>query len=224
MVSILFLWAMRRVPAEGRRRDSGWGVLRISSHRISDSKTKLLNSPIETTNVRPVMRLRCSLKPLPRVFANHPKVRGLKGEHDIRMRRGSRLFAKLLIFDSRKSLRYFWAECLGCGELGRYCCGAVNSLIQEVEFVKKGCRPVGKRHLEADARYFCVIGLIEGHLGAEVISHEAVHAGFSYAKRIRRSPWDIEAKHFDEEAVCYPAGRVSAEIARFLWAKGFLKV
>lgn len=92
-----------------------------------------------------VMRLRTG-KPLPRSFAKHPRIRGLRHEHDICMTRGSRLRAKLLVFRTRADLRHFWRECLGKYDLGRYCAGAVNSLIQEVEYVGK----VGDRHLEAD--------------------------------------------------------------------------
>lgn len=75
----------------------------------------------------------------------------------------------------------------------------------------------GRGAVYVDPRYFCVIGLVRGHLSMEIISHEAVHAGCAYAKRGARAPWH-DALGFDEEHIAYPAGRIAAAINRALWA------
>lgn len=161
------------------------------------------------------MRVIHTKSPLPRIWTNNPQVKGIVLESDLAIG-SSRLRAKLLVFDKAHSLRAFWKAALGRGELGRYCCGAVNGLYREV-WSATG-KQSGRSHLEVDPRYFCIIGLLKQRLSMEIISHEAVHAAFAYAKRIKRSPWDQQAQHFDEEAICYPAGRIAATINRALHA------
>lgn len=163
------------------------------------------------------MRLVHAKRRLPKCWAGLPGARGIVFEGDIRIR-ASRLRAKLLVFDRATSLRAFWKGPMGKGELGRGCLGAVNQLRMDVMVFNPG-RPE-RCYIEADARYFCVIGLIQTHLSMEIICHEAIHAGFAYAKRVRRSPWDAQARHFDEEAVCYPAGRIAGAINRALYKAG----
>jgi hypothetical protein len=138
----------------------------------------------------------------------------LIAEHDIRMNLG-RLRAKLLIFDRPASLRSFWKAIRGLG-LGRGAVGAVNSLAYERISFR---RAKESRSMECDPRYFCMIGLCKTHLSMEIVSHEAVHAGFAYAKRRKGDAW-IAAMDFDEEFVAYPAGRIAAAINRFLFRKG----
>lgn len=163
------------------------------------------------------MILRLAPKPLPRVWSALPGARGILLEKDIGVGHG-RLKAKLLVFDSTKNLRNFW-KVLGKGDLGRCCRGAVNGLYMEVQAFSKETE--SKSRLEADVRYFCVIGLVKGYLSMEIVSHEAIHAGFSFAKRKSRAPWDVLAGDFDEEAICYPSGRIASAISRELWAGGF---
>lgn len=160
------------------------------------------------------MRLRLSSTPIRHVWRNHPQIQGLVLEKDLAIGT-SRLRAKLLVFDKPKSLRLFWRGPLGRGDLGRRCKGAVNGLFCEViNFHKDGSE---SSFLEVDPRYFCVIGLVKTHLYGEIICHEAVHAAFNYVKRIKRSPWDEHARDFDEESICYPAGRIAAEINNALY-------
>lgn len=161
------------------------------------------------------MRLIHSRHPLPRHFARHPGCKGLLLEKDLAIG-SSRLRAKLLVFRNRTFLREFWKGPLGKSELGRNCDGAVNSLLVNVERFNGRGRAVA-RHLEADPRYFCIIGLIRECMGMEVIAHEAVHAGFCYVKRVKRSPWDDQAKMQDEEAVAYPAGVIAQCIGEIYW-------
>lgn len=160
------------------------------------------------------MRVRHTKRSLPRSFRGHPASYGLITEHDIRMR-CARLRAKLLIFDKPASLRQFWKAVRG-SDLGSSAVGAVNSLAYERVTFRKASE---FHSMECDPRYFCMIGLCKAHLSMEIISHEAVHAGFAYAKRRKGDAW-IAAMGFDEEFVAYPAGRIAAAINRFLYVKG----
>jgi hypothetical protein len=63
-----------------------------------------------------------------------------------------------------------------------------------------------------------VNGLVKSKLSMAVIVHESVHAGFCYAKRVKRTPW-AAARSFDEEEVAYPAGEIARKINIFLWKK-----
>lgn len=168
------------------------------------------------------MRVRHSKTPIPQSFYRHPHAKGLLGDADIQLTRGSRLRAKLLVFDTPKSLRQFWLKGLGRSDLGRGCLGAVSSLSLECcHFPAKGQKQ-RPPHIECDPRYFCIIGLCKGHLTMEIICHEAVHAGFSYAKRQMRQMWPNE-KECGEEGVCYPSGVIASEITSYCRQKGFLK-
>jgi hypothetical protein len=172
------------------------------------------------------MRVAHSRRRLPRVWSTHPQARGrVIAEHDIKVSPRSRLRAKLLVFRNRTALNDFWEKALkptGHGErLGLGCQGAVNALQHEIITIKDGRET---RHIEVDPRYFCLIGLVRG-MGKftspmEVISHEAVHAGFAYAKRIGRTGFWVKASSLDEEDVCYPAGRVARAINIFLHERG----
>lgn len=167
------------------------------------------------------MQLRCNPRPLPRQFASHPKASGIVYEKDLKIG-SSRLRAKLLVFKNQRHLHLFWQNVLG-HRLGRFCKGAVNSLIQEVQYFGKYEKALSCRHLEADGRYFCVIGLIQTWMTVEVMTHEATHAAFCYVKRVRRSPWDVQSKDFHEEEVCYPAGKIASELTTAFWKVRELK-
>jgi hypothetical protein len=160
--------------------------------------------------------------PLPRIWTTHPAAEGVILETDISPGHGS-LKAKLLVFKDRKSLRKFWKG-ISHGSLGVTCQGAVNGLYREViQIQPRGSKKPDTVHLEVDPRYFCVIGLVRGFLSMEIISHEAVHAGFAFAKRISGAPWSARAQDFDEEAVAYPSGRIAAAINRALYAAKLYK-
>lgn len=152
---------------------------------------------------------------LPRSFAAHPRVRrgDISGEFDVRLTPHARLSAKVLIFRSCSAMRRFWRDALALGELGKDCRGAVNALSSQGERLINGEWKVCRVH--ADERYFCVVGLVRGYLTPEIICHEAVHAGFCYAKRVARTPF-AAALEFDEERVAYPAGIIAAGINDWL--------
>lgn len=135
-------------------------------------------------------------------------------EYDLHVTSGP-LRAKLLIFKNRSGLRNFWKK-IGKGDLGSKCTGAVNALAYEVHHFSKSGESA---YIKADPRYFCVIGLVKGHLNMEVISHESMHAGFAYAKRRTGKFW-VSATEMDEEKVCYPAGRIARQINMVLYKEG----
>lgn len=156
-------------------------------------------------------RLKC-ISRLPNGFV---RCRGLLAEGNIPVN-GGRLRAKVLVFDKPENLRACWRKYLG-GDLGAQCLGAVNSLMRHVErFPGKRERVSRTRWIEADRRYFCVIGLVLGHLTMRIVSHESVHAAFAFVNRKSRAWWDKKAKDNDEEAVAYPVGEIAANTVAFL--------
>lgn len=153
------------------------------------------------------------MKPLRKTY----KFPGLIAQTDLSIVSGSRLRAKVLVFERVTDLRKFWKEHVISYPLGK-CFAAVTGRMTEVQTVKADGswkRRVG----ELDRRYFCVIGLARRHLETEVIVHESVHAGFCYAKRAAKKPW-LEVGDFDEEEICYPAGRVAHKLNHWLHAAG----
>lgn len=160
------------------------------------------------------MKVRHNTTALPRAFTGHPAAKDLLGECDIRLCGAGRLRAKLLVFRTPAALARFWRDGLGRPDLGRGCRGAVNSLGHE-----RANPRTGERVMVVDPRYFCVIGLVKQHLSMEIVSHESVHAGFAYAKRVQRNLWAAPGE-LDEENVCYPAGRIAAAINSYLHDEG----
>ena len=139
-------------------------------------------------------------------------------EFDVRPARRGRLFCKVLIFKNGRDLRRFWREGLGHGTSGAL--GVVDRLVWTRQKINRDGTE-GRIRIIQDRRYFCVMGLLVGHLTMNVLTHECAHAGFAYAKRVRRSPW-AEIGDLDEELVCYPAGLIAAAIVRRLGRLGLV--
>lgn len=165
------------------------------------------------------MRVRHTKHKLPRNWATFSKRYGILGELDIKVRHTSRLWMKALMFRTNRDLRRFWTERLGREDLCRFTRGVVSALGVEVVSFRKGCPE--RSVLEVDRRYFCIMGLIAGKVGMEVVSHESVHAGFAYAKRVKRRDLWHNARALDEEDVCYPAGRIASELNRWCHKRGY---
>lgn len=166
------------------------------------------------------MRIRHSKSPIPRRFSDHPAGGAILAEADIGLSKHARLRCKLLVFKTPTALRRFWRDALGRGELGRGCAGCVSALACQITSFRNGIESAP--YVEADPRYFCVIGLTQGNLSMEVISHESTHAGFAHAKRHKGDFW-TDASEMGEESICYPAGRIAAAINRFLNKHGLYK-
>lgn len=131
-----------------------------------------------------------------------------------------RIMARLVVFRNSLALQQFWKRKFQYG-LGRTCVGAVNALSSWSEKI----RPDGSVSAQTphfDRRYFCIIALAQSHLTMCVISHESVHAGYAYAKRVGRKPWAEALDEFDEEYVAYPAGNIAAAIVTFLNTRGLI--
>lgn len=158
------------------------------------------------------MRVELLKKPLPRSFARNQHARGLLAECDLRVTRRGRLRAKVLVFRTKGDLHRFWRKGLG-QSLGRGTLGAVNQLAAEVWSFRGGRETT---RLRCDPRYFCLVGLCRTALAVEIVAHEAVHAGYAYARRQRRDIFGDVFEDLDEERVAYPAGRILAGLSRFL--------
>lgn len=150
--------------------------------------------------------------PLPRVWKTHRACDAVF-EADVRPYRRSRLAAKVLVFKNKRGLRVFWKSALG-HDLGPDCDGAVNGLGCDVENPS-----LGTRWQEVDKNYFCVIGFALNTLGTTVLTHEAAHAGFAYAKRVGTRGMKGEGNPY-EESVCYPAGSIAAKINDLFYKRG----
>ena len=138
-------------------------------------------------------------------------------ESDIRL---NSLYMKLMVFPNVRSFRHFWvrAEPTKCGgPLGK-AFGAVDALQCETRDYRTSDWPGPV--LKVDRRYFSAMGLVRGHLGLEIITHECVHAAYSYAKRMGpKNPWACavdERDGLDEELVCYPAGVLARKVVTVL--------
>ena len=158
------------------------------------------------------MRVVCNKEPFPRRWKD-AYAGGDKAllEKDIKL---GKLYLKLLVFRNRAELRKFWnsAEPTECGGgLERDVCGVVSALQYELQtFADADDEFDPSPVMEVDKRYFAVMGLVKAYLGMEVVTHECVHAAFSYAKRLGpKTPWAKAVDGLDEEAVCYPAGRIA---------------
>lgn len=164
------------------------------------------------------MKVRHARKALPRLFH---RLRGARilGEAELQITRRGRLRAKLLLFATMRDFRHFWREVMGRRDPGSRCLAQVDSMTTTRFRVEADGTETG-HYLEVDPRYFCVISLVRGHTGMEVLSHEAVHAGYCYAKRVARTPFEA-ARHFDEEEIAYPAGRVARWMNVYLHDNGF---
>jgi hypothetical protein len=159
------------------------------------------------------VKLRITKDPIPRRLEDHPDIKGLIGECEIRLGAArSRLRAKLALFKNKTALNHFFQKCLGHSYLGRGCHGAVTNLQYTVWPHDKPA----PTHKEVDPRYFCLIGLSQPDLTWEVVAHEAVHAAIAYGERPTRNPWDKYAKELPEERICYPAGIIAHEIHQWL--------
>lgn len=173
------------------------------------------------TGMVKIMKLRLG-KPLPRLFSTHPQAKGIIHEARVKLSGYSRLQAKVLVFDTNKSMRHFFDKVLDRpGQVCPKTQGICTALTSEViKFHKDG----SETHLlEVDPRYFCLIGLIYDHVTPEVVAHECIHAGFAYAARQRRKIWDGRDDAMPEEEVCYPSGKMISMLFDHLTQEGIMR-
>ena len=136
--------------------------------------------------------------------------------------------AKVAVFENRTAMRRFYREQLPhyrgvsdivTDKLCRRCAGFVNKLaVERWDFERDA---LGKA--EVDRNYFCLVGLAEGFLTAEILAHEAVHVGFAFDYRTR-GQGAFEDRHNPEENVCYPAGIFVDQVLTFIKQEGLREV
>jgi hypothetical protein len=124
------------------------------------------------------------------------------------------------MFRTLRDLHWWWLKNLGGSASVSGCWARVLGLYTWKESIDGNGHVSRRRILRLDGRYFCVMGFSRTRLNMEVISHESVHAGFCYAKRVRRTPWEA-ARDFDEEHVAYPAGAIAQAINQWCHKHGF---
>jgi hypothetical protein len=169
-------------------------------------RRKTLTLPLGVITAEEIfMKILLSNEPIPHDFSGHPELSGCVHQDDISIG-SSRLKLKLLVFHKPKHLRHFWKKGLGKPDLGKRCFGAVNSM--GYELFRNG-KPYAHVY---DPRYFAIMGLCVDHLGMEILTHEAVHAGIAYAKRTKtRNLWH-DPMDLDEESIAYPVGRIARNV------------
>lgn len=138
--------------------------------------------------------------------------------------------AKVAFFKNRKAMRSFYRNILPkyrgmdgikSDPLGTRCAGCVNKLA--VIWEKTWPDESSSESVEIDARYFCIVLLVEGDLTAEIIAHEAVHVGFAWNWRTRGESPLADADNA-EENVCYPAGIFVDQVLSFIKREGLREV
>jgi hypothetical protein len=167
------------------------------------------------------MKVERSSTPLPRNWSGLPGAGCALLRADVQVTRASRLRMKLLLFRSQGDLAGFWRRALGSQSVGRCCRGAVHYLQYEKRKIDRRGRET-QRRMVVDPVYFCVMGLVEGNLGMEVITHESVHAAFAYYRRVRRRVDWPDADALEDENICYPAGRIAKRVVWILRKAGRL--
>lgn len=134
---------------------------------------------------------------------------GILFEKDLNIWKRSKLKMKFLIFENCKLLTEFF-EGLGDSPTTMFDQGAqAAGMVCNFMTVHYPEGDEKRAYMTADGKYFAWMGISKGYLSMEIICHESVHAGFSYAKRVGRIPFGNVVEDFDEELVCYPSGRVA---------------
>lgn len=142
-------------------------------------------------------------KAMPKDWTSHPKATGILREFDVRVKRGDKLRAKVLVFSGRSHLRNFWMHCLGLQDLGESVLAVSNKLAAQYNH---------SAIIEHDPNYFCVMGFIKSQLTYANVAHESVHAAHNYAER-SRTAWPGELS-CPEERICYPTGYLTEAIVK----------
>lgn len=158
------------------------------------------------------MKIVYSKHPLPHSLWYFPGLRGLVRECDICITQSARLHAKVAVFKNLSSMRHFWKLI----DKPQPKALAVVCQLSSTRYRIDAQGNEYNHRLEVDPRYFCLMTFALGHLNMEIVSHESVHAGFAYARRVKRSPFKA-ALRFDEEAIAYPAGRIARSLNGWLY-------
>lgn len=132
--------------------------------------------------------------------------------------------AKVMVFKDNKSMRNFHQNILSryidgqkipkAERLNRRTQGCVMKLLDET-ITHDEATDTYHHECRCDRNYFCLVMLVEGHLNAEVLCHEACHVGFAWDFRT-----DGKSKFSKmgnaEENICYPAGIFLDNVLSFI--------
>lgn len=157
------------------------------------------------------MKLHYRPKGLPRRVV----AEGIVAQTDITIHEGYPQ-AKVLVFENRKAMRTFYRkdfrQFLNVEKTrpARLCTRAAAA-------VSKLWTGNDKKEL-VDRRYFCLVLLVQGDLGIEVLTHEAVHVGFAWDFRTD-GEGPLAEQNMREENVCYPAGIFARKLVVWLREK-----
>ncbi len=157
------------------------------------------------------MKVVHSDKPLPHKWGGMPLGNTAVLIADVFVSRHSRLRMKLLVFEKRLHMRRFAKAALNIHLSGVNTAGFCNALGHERLKVEKDGSTSNHR-LVVDPRFFAVMCLCVDALGMEVITHEAGHAAFAYANRVKHKDLWPGQRSNDEEAICYPLGLIASRV------------
>lgn len=129
--------------------------------------------------------------------------------------RGCSISTKVVVFRNLKDAKAFmWRQFRY--RWHRDCAGLFYDVSQDVYDYTKG-KPV--HYHEVDPRYIGVICLLADKLRLEIIAHECCHAAFAYSRRLNKQWPDVG--YCPDEAVCYPAGKLVAQVCSALKECGY---
>ena len=166
------------------------------------------------------MRVHHNPKLMRHDFAAHPAMAGLLAEFDVRPHPRGRLHAKVLIFGTSRQLAHFYRHGMGIRTRFRGGADGVRGAVVQtgIECASRPPDPPSSLWV-ADRRYFCIIGLTRNGIGAEVVTHEAVHAAQCYVRRVKMNTYGPDGNP-EPERIAYPAGRIAGGIVRHLLRLG----
>lgn len=125
--------------------------------------------------------------------------------HSVRM--------KLLIFRNVSSFNKFSRREFGKSEKN------FGGLFVDLSYDVYGQRDgVSYHEHEVDPRFYGMMVLFEKNLNIEVIAHECCHAAMSFSRRLKGKWPDA---HDPEEQICYPLGKLVAQVCSAVKSCGY---
>lgn len=153
-------------------------------------------------------------KPYPKVFSKNRRWRKLIAhEALVKITARARLKCKLLVFETWQDMDKFFTEALGRPKAVDSRTHAICSRLDSE--VESYATDPPTRYTLVDPNYFALIGLIRSKITLEVVAHECTHAGLAYAAR-STTKWTSPKDDHPEEPVCYPVGKLTAQIWDYL--------
>jgi hypothetical protein len=137
------------------------------------------------------------------------------GEYHIPIHRKSKMAVRVIVFDSRESMKEFFEIQLGRPKSATR---DTRALCSDLSW-KEGYDD-GSSKMIYDKTYVALICFVENDLDVELIAHEAVHAAHAFSNRTNLE-WP-DQKRSPEEAIAYPVGIITRLIYEKLKEEQFL--